>query len=88
MKSCRYSCRCGKWFEFDSGQDETPEKTLACPFCDGGTASFSPSASSATGSYKYNKKLGKLIKFSDSVPGLSGGGCAGCAGGSCSTCGH
>ena len=29
-----------------------------------------------------------LIKVSDAVPGLAGGGCASCAGGSCGGCKH
>ncbi|HOX22166.1 MAG TPA: hypothetical protein PLL10_01775 [Elusimicrobiales bacterium] len=95
MASCRYFCNgCGRWFEFELGTGEKPQDTLDCPFCDTGKALLRPQdcPSPKTGSYKYNKKLRRLIKVSDAVPGLSGGGsgggCAGCAGGNCSTCGH
>lgn len=82
--------KCSRWFEFEAGENEKFGESLACPFCPEGLAGglkYVPSVK--TGTYKFNRKLGRLIKVSDSVPGLSGGGgCSGCAGGACSTCGH
>ena len=94
MTTCRFACEhCGRWFEFEAGASEAVPQELDCPFCDAGRAKRLPpgAPSPKTGSYKYNKKLKRLIKVSDSVPGLSGGGghnCGSCSGGSCATCGH
>ncbi|NLO92283.1 MAG: hypothetical protein GX410_09890 [Elusimicrobia bacterium] len=93
MKQHRFACRaCSRWFEFESPDSETVPAELDCPFCASGPARALPpgAPSPKTGSYKYNKRLRRLIKVSDSVPGLSGGGhnCASCAGGNCSSCGH
>jgi hypothetical protein len=37
----------------------------------------------ATGRYVYDKKLGKVVKVSDDIPGLKKGGSGGDAGGTC-----
>jgi len=93
MKPHRFACgACARWFEFEASESENVPGELACPFCSAGRARSMPPGqpSPKTGSYKYNKSLRRLIKVSDAVPGLSGGGhnCAGCAGGNCSSCGH
>jgi len=88
MPVLRYCCKdCGKRFEFDAAENEIFGDAIVCPFCLKETARLldTCASSTATGVYKYNKHLGRTIKVSDCVPGLSGG-CAGCSGGNCSSC--
>lgn len=90
MPTQRFSCAdCAKWFEFDSTDDESVADTIACPFCHQPQAERVLGAAGAmTGTYKYSRALGRMIKVSDVTPRLGGGGgCAGCSSGSCGSCG-
>ncbi len=42
-----------------------------------------PKTEKPTGRYVYDKKLGKVVKVSDDIPGLKKGGSGGEAGGTC-----
>lgn len=93
MATERFSCEaCGKWFEFETNEGEDLGDVMACPFCDLGEAKRMTDKACkcrATGRYKYNRKLARMVKVSDATPGLAGGGggCGGCSSGSCGSCG-